>query len=107
MTVLLQAQNIGKTFCQPGGAALTTLENISLELQAGEIVGLLGASGSGKTTFLRILSGEETPDKGDVQSGISRPGAQFGYLSQNDRLLPWRSALANVALGPELVGQSA
>ena len=104
MTVLLRVKDIGKTFRQPDGTFLTTLENISLELQAGEIVGLLGASGSGKTTFLRILSGEEIPDKGAVESVILRPGRQFGYLSQNDRLLPWRSALSNVSLGLELIG---
>lgn len=106
MTVVLRARNIGKKFRQQDGTLLTIVEDISLELKAGEIVCLLGASGSGKTTFLRILAGEEAPDKGNVHSDVPRPGAGFGYLSQNDRLLPWRSAQANVALGLEMIGQS-
>jgi len=106
MTVLLRAHNIGKSFRQPDGASFAVLENISLTLNAGEVVCLLGASGSGKTTFLRVLSGEEKPDKGEIQSDVARPGAQFGYLSQGDRLLPWRKILDNVALGRELLNQS-
>lgn len=103
---LLRAQAIGKSFRQPDGRALPIIDNISLDLQAGEIVALLGASGSGKTTFLRILCGETPADKGEIKSEVPRPGPQFGYLAQNDRLLPWRSALGNVALGPELTGQT-
>ena len=105
MTVLLRAQDIGKSFRQPGGGDFTVLQNINLTLNAGEIVCLLGASGSGKTTFLRVLSGEEQPDKGEIQSDVLRPGNQFGYLSQSDRLLPWRKIIDNVALGLELAGQ--
>jgi NitT/TauT family transport system ATP-binding protein len=103
---LLRAHEVGKSFRQPDGRALPILDTISLELKAGEIVALLGASGSGKTTFLRILCGEEKPDRGAVESAVARPGPQFGYLSQHDRLLPWRTALANVALGPELLGKN-
>ena len=65
---------------------------------------LLGASGSGKTTLLRVLAGLDPVHDGSITSPIERPGKDLGYLSQGDRLLPWRTALANVALGPELMG---
>jgi NitT/TauT family transport system ATP-binding protein len=104
MTVVLSAQNIGKTFRQSDGRSLTAIQDISLELHAGEITCLLGASGSGKTTLLRILAGSAMQDKGNVRSDVLCPGPQLGYLSQSDRLLPWRSVVANVALGLELTG---
>jgi NitT/TauT family transport system ATP-binding protein len=102
---LLNANNIAKKFRQPDGQILSVIDGIDFSLQAGEVVCLLGASGSGKTTLLRILTGLETPDQGSVQSDVSRPGRDFGYLSQSDKLLPWRNILDNVMLGLELVGQ--
>jgi ABC-type nitrate/sulfonate/bicarbonate transport system ATPase subunit len=105
MPVLLQAQNIHKTFKNAEGKIVPVLDGISLDLHVGEIVCLLGASGSGKTTLLRILAGLEQADAGEIHSDISRPGKEFGYLTQGDRLLPWRTTLANVALGLELLGQ--
>lgn len=105
MSVLLKAVHIGKGFRQPDGKTLPVVENIDLDVRAGEVVCLLGASGSGKTTLLRILTGAEPADRGDVQSDIRRPGEQLGYVSQNDRLLPWRSVVANVMLGLELLGK--
>ena len=106
MTALLEAKNITKQYPLAGGKFLAVVENIDLTLEAGKVVCLLGASGSGKTTLLRILSGLEIPDLGSIQSDIARPGPQFGYLSQSDRLLPWRTVLGNTMLGLELLGQS-
>ena len=106
MTLLLQASNIAKQFRKDKGDILPVVGNIDLALHEGEIVCLLGASGSGKTTLLRILSGLDAPDHGSVQSDIKRPGQQFGYLSQSDRLLPWRTIVSNVMLGLELLGRS-
>ncbi len=105
MTPLLQAKNISKQFRLSDGKTLSVVDTIDLALQGGEIVCLLGASGSGKTTLMRILSGVETADHGSVQSDIACPGAQFGYLSQSDRLLPWRTIADNVTLGLELLGR--
>jgi NitT/TauT family transport system ATP-binding protein len=106
MTSLLQANSIAKQFRQSDGQVLQIIGKIDLALQPGEIVCLLGASGSGKTTLLRILSGFDAPDQGTIQSDIKRPSPQFGYLSQNDHLLPWRTVVGNVMLGLELIGQS-
>lgn len=105
MKTLLTAQNVSKSFRQASGGRLQVLKDISLLLHAGEVVCLLGPSGSGKTTLLQILAGLDRQSTGAVQSDIKRPGPKLGYLTQADRLLPWRTVYDNVALGPELLGQ--
>lgn len=105
MRHLLQAQNLSRSFRQGGGDTLNVIKDVSLGLDSGEVVCLLGASGCGKTTLLRMLAGLEMPDAGVIQSGIKRPGEKLGYMIQADGLLPWRTVCGNVSLGPELLGQ--
>jgi sulfonate transport system ATP-binding protein len=73
---------------------VTVLEGIDLDIHAGEFVAVLGRSGSGKTTLLRGLAGLDRGLTGDLRTGRA-PAVVF----QDPRLLPWRSVLANVALG--------
>jgi NitT/TauT family transport system ATP-binding protein len=76
----------------------------------GELVCLIGRSGCGKTTLLRIAAGLEQPTTGSVALDgvpITRPSTAVGMVFQEDRLLPWRSVLANVELGPEIARLSA
>src|SRR5271168_248791 len=63
--VILRAENIAKTFAVPDGE-LTVLEDVSLEIPAGQVVALLGRSGSGKSTLLRIMAGLIPASKGKV-----------------------------------------
>lgn len=70
------------------------LFNVSLDLPATGITCLTGESGCGKTTLLRLLCGLETPQAGEIIDPPSRPAVVF----QEDRLLPWKTALENVAL---------
>src|SRR5215216_6772188 len=78
--------------------AVTALENLSLTVQAGEVVALVGPSGCGKSTLLELLAGLQQPDEGSVEA---EPAA---YMPQRDLLLPWRTALANAALALECAG---
>jgi sulfonate transport system ATP-binding protein len=73
---------------------LTVLDGLDLDVAPGEFVALLGRSGSGKTTLLRALAGLDPDIEGDLRTG-GTPAVVF----QDPRLLPWRSVLANVAVG--------
>ena len=75
--------------------ARTALSNFSARLPDEGTVALRGASGAGKTTLLRVLAGLLRPDAGTV-TGLA--GRRIGFVFQEDRLLPWRTALQNVAL---------
>jgi ABC-type nitrate/sulfonate/bicarbonate transport system ATPase subunit len=81
------------------------LQNLSLAVPPGEFVTVIGPSGCGKSTLFGLLAGLVVPVSGSVavhgQSVIGRPG-QVGYMPQRDLLLPWRTVLQNVTLGPEL-----
>jgi NitT/TauT family transport system permease protein len=70
------------------------LRGISLEVRRGEIVGVLGPSGVGKSTLLRLIAGLERPTRGRVEVVAAR----IGYVFQEPRLLPWCTAGENVAL---------
>ncbi len=70
------------------------LRNVSLNLAPGQRIALMGASGTGKTTLLRIALGLLLPDAGTVKNTFCKTGVVF----QEPRLLPWRTALENVNL---------
>ncbi|HEY0234874.1 MAG TPA: ABC transporter ATP-binding protein, partial [Afipia sp.] len=80
----------------------------SLDVAAGEFVALLGPSGCGKSTLLQIINGLLPADSGSVvldgEDITGRPGKGRGMVFQGSDLLPWRSALDNVAFGLELMG---
>lgn len=75
---------------------------LDLTVAAGEIVALVGASGSGKSTALRLLAGLEAPHEG-VATRAAAPG-RIGFVFQSPTLAPWADALSNVALPLELSG---
>ena len=83
-------------------AGVRAFEPVSLDVKAGSFVSIVGTSGCGKTTLLRIAAGLITPSEGSVDLGGARPGMCF----QDPRLLPWRDALHNVTLPLELAGVS-
>lgn len=91
---MITFQNVSKIFDQ-----LKVLSAVSLQVGAGEIVGIVGPSGSGKSTILKLITGILAPDEGTVTVAA---GA-VGYVFQEPRLLPWRTALDNVA-GPLRAG---
>src|SRR5262249_21230917 len=90
MTVLLSVQGLTKAF---GPRPLFT--DLSLDLRAGERVGLIGPNGSGKTTLLRLLAGLEEPDAG---TRALRRGGRLGYLPQDD-VFPPSLTVAEVVRG--------
>jgi ATP-binding cassette subfamily F protein 3 len=77
---VLSATNIGHHF-----GHRTILDGVSLSVEPGERLGIVGRNGAGKTTFLRVLTGEIKPDEGDV---VLNRGSRLGYLTQDPRLDP-------------------
>jgi NitT/TauT family transport system ATP-binding protein len=82
------------------------LENVNVHIEDHEFVSIIGASGCGKTTFLRLLLGVETPTRGklliDDRPLPGEPGADRGIVFQRYSLFPHLTVLENLLLGPEL-----
>ncbi len=84
------------------------LENINLDIASGEFVTIVGSSGCGKTTFLRLLLGEERPTRGEIRIDgeqlADEPGPDRGVVFQKYSVFPHMSALDNVLVGAEFAG---
>lgn len=85
------------------------LRGLSLSVEAGAFVSILGPSGSGKSSLFRVLTGDLSPSAGRIDLNgrplAGRPGA-FAYMPQRDALLPWRRIIDNLTLGLEVQGVS-
>jgi sulfonate transport system ATP-binding protein len=78
------------------------LDRLSLEVEPGEIVGIVGGSGCGKSTLLRLAAGLERPTGGSVWLNgepVTEPRPEIGLVFQEPRLMPWLSIRDNVAFG--------
>jgi NitT/TauT family transport system ATP-binding protein len=80
------------------------LEGASLRVGSGQFVSLVGPSGSGKSSLLRVAMGLQKPFAGSVD--LERDKADVGILFQDDALLPWRTARQNVSLGLRFRGMA-
>jgi NitT/TauT family transport system ATP-binding protein len=103
-TILLDVHNVRRSFPKPGGGELLVLDGVELTLKQGEIVGLLGRSGSGKSTFLRLIAGLAQPQGGTLSylgHPIDGPASGIAMVFQSFALFPWLSVLENVQLGLE------
>lgn len=103
---LIQVDDLWRAFPDQSGGMTSVVESLSFSLAEGTITSLLGASGCGKTTLLRLIAGLDIPSRGRIVSELELPGPKLGYVQQGERLLPWRSVLENVALAGELLGSS-
>jgi len=106
---VLSCKNLGRTFSD-AGASLDVLQNVDLEVAAGERIAIIGRSGAGKTTLLQLLGGLDLPTTGSVsvngkdlaslsnkERGVLRNEA-LGFVYQFHHLLPEFTALENVAM---------
>jgi len=95
-------RSVGKAF--PNGTL--ALDNLDLEVRAGEFVSLLGPSGCGKSTALRIIAGLSAPSTGRVEWGETRTTTKnrIGFVFQEPTLMPWASVYDNVLLPQKLAG---
>ncbi|MXV73646.1 ABC transporter ATP-binding protein [Candidatus Poribacteria bacterium] len=103
----LAVKNLTQTFVQKD-SELPVLDNLNFSVDDGEFVALLGPSGCGKSTLFNIISGLLAPDTGEIHlngSRINGNTGDFAYMQQKDLLLPWRTVLRNVLIGPEIQGE--
>lgn len=87
-----------------GQAPLLVLNNVDLEIRAGEFVSLIGKSGCGKTTLLRMMAGLTPCDEGQISiDGVPVNGVppHIGFVFQDPSLLPWRTVVGNLELALE------
>ncbi len=104
--VVVAIDDVSKGFAARGGLT-PAVDHVSLEVRRLDFVSLVGPSGCGKTTLLNMAAGLATPDAGRVLfegRQLAGPNVGIGYLTQEDTLLPWRDALANVTLPLEVKG---
>src|SRR5215510_12554538 len=97
----LEVSRVAKSFVASSGSPREVLSHVSLSVERGEFVSILGTMGCGKSTLLKIVAGLLAPDRGtvtiggEVVRGVARRAA---IVFQNYSLLPWFSALENVRL---------
>ncbi|TMF00491.1 MAG: ABC transporter ATP-binding protein [Chloroflexi bacterium] len=90
------------------GRRFEALRDVSLQVAPGQYISIVGASGCGKTTLLRIVDGLSKPTRGEVWvdgRAVDRPGPDRGFVFQHDALFPWRTVLDNVIFGLEVQGR--
>ena len=103
---VLSVSKLGKTF-RVGDRQTQALHDVSLSVNKGEFVCLIGASGCGTSTLLRILAGFETASSGSGEmygSPITGPGPERGMVFQDFGLFPWLTVKENIAFGPHQRG---
>jgi nitrate/nitrite transport system ATP-binding protein len=98
---ILDLTNISKGY---GGTAV--LRNLTLSVETGEFLAILGFSGSGKTTLINLMAGLEPPDRGSVAfrgAPVNGPGPERGLVFQSYALLPWLTVAGNIGLAVDAV----
>src|ERR1700694_2255385 len=107
---LLRTEAVSKTYRMPDHLGRLVLDHLDFTLGDGEIAAILGKSGSGKSTFLRILAGLVPPSEGVVEYRgipVTQPVHGIAMVFQSYALFPWLTVLGNVELGLEALGISA
>ena len=101
---LVEIDHLFKTYPAADRGDRLVLDDLNFRLVPGEIVAVLGKSGSGKSTFLRIVAGLSEPSKGSVRyrgKDVKGPVRGAGMVFQSFALFPWLTVLGNVELGLE------
>ncbi len=105
----LETVGLSKVFRKREGEQVEVLRDINLRIETAEFVSIVGASGCGKTTFLRIIDGLLEPTAGKILLDgrqVVRPGPDRGFVFQSDSLFPWRTVEDNAVFGLELQRKS-
>lgn len=109
-TAVIRLWSVSKRFSKRGSPDFVAVDEIDFDICAGDMVALLGKTGCGKSTIFNLIAGLTGPSDGMVEVEGRNPFSEFDKLRgrlaivfQNDRLLPWRSALGNIEVGLEIL----
>jgi NitT/TauT family transport system ATP-binding protein len=103
----IELDGVTKRFLTPSGEVFTALEDVNLVAEPGQFCAVVGPTGCGKSTTLTLVSGLDRPSAGTVRVGgglVEEIPSGISFVFQTDALMPWKSVLANVALGPTFRG---
>lgn len=107
-SLVLQADNILLDYLQNDGSRKQILTDFSMQVRAGEILAVLGPSGVGKSSLLRVLAGLKQPSCGQIRVHnklVTSPHPRLAFMFQDPCLLPWLNLEANVAFGLDFRSQ--
>jgi len=105
----LEVRDLSQSFPRDDGSTLTVLDQVSFDVKDKEFVCILGSSGCGKTTLLRLIAGLDTARSGSIileGEEIKGTNPKVGFVFQEYSLFPWRTVIDNIAFGPEMNGVS-
>ena len=110
----IEVRGLRKLFRQTtSGQTVVAIDRLDLDIAPREVLAIVGQTGCGKSTFFDLMIGLEAPSEGTLTIGGRSPHADFDFFRgriatvfQQDRLLPWRTALDNAKLPLELIGLS-
>ncbi|GHV38430.1 ABC transporter ATP-binding protein [Synergistales bacterium] len=99
---VVEVADVCRTYKSARGEEVHALENVSLTVSEGEFVSIIGSSGCGKTTLLRLVAGLDKPQSGTCSlndAPIVAPSPKSGYVFQQQSLFPWLTVEGNIASG--------
>src|SRR5699024_5774712 len=98
---LLELNNIKKEFKSHEGSTISVLEDISFDVEEGEFISIIGPSGSGKYTILRLISALDTDYEGSIDF-TKQMEKDLGFVFQDSVLFPWRTVYDNIKMPLEI-----
>ena len=103
----IELTGVTKRFVSPTGSLNTAIRDVDLVVEPGQFCAIVGPTGCGKSTTLSLVSGLARPSAGSVRVGgqeVDGIATGMSFMFQSDALLPWKTVLGNVAMGPRFQG---